>query len=317
MAGNGPFNAYIDVATFLASAPSAATSGILGANTSLASASAVGASTLTVDSSQGVTPGQPLYLFDGPNTEIVRADPTNPTPTATSIALATGSTTRFAHSAGVNVATGGPRLSLPQFILQACGWVENYCQQGVMGDRSLLSHSRTERLRMPSTRAKIDPWYSLAVRPRAFPISAVTALAIDFGAGATQTLDTSAIELDATGRSFVLPYVQPLGLSQGVGALALLSGPPVLRGDQAWCVVTYTAGFVWPNLPWNLQTATCLATQEYLAALQNPTGAAMIRQGDVQISQRLRGSGGKESSAYGLFMSQAMYLLEELRNTFI
>lgn len=317
MAGSGPLRAYIDLPTLLGSAPSIATALVLGANTRFASSAIAGAASLTVESTLGILPGQDIYLFDGPNTEIIRADPTNPTPTATSIALASGVTTQFAHSAGVNVATGGARGSLPQMIIQASAWIENYCQQGILGDRSLFSHSHSERLRMPSTRAKIDPWYSLAVRTRAFPVESVTSLTLDFGAGVTMSLDATQVKIDATGRSFVLPYVQAVGSTSGVGALALLSGPPIARDEQGWLEVVYVAGFTWPDLPWNLQTATSLATQEYLAAIQNPTGAAEIRQGDTMILQRQRGSGGKETSIYGLFMSQAMALLDEYRNTFV
>ena len=314
MAGNGPINAYCDVPTFLMSAPGISPSaGLLGANARLTTASLVGATSLTVDTSIGVTPGQYVFVLDGPNTEIVRADVVNPTPTGTTITiLAPG--TQLAHAIGTNITTGGSRGALGQLILQASGWVENFCQQGVAGDRGLFSVARTEKLRMPSTRAKIDPWQSLSVRPRHFPITAITTVSLEWEGGAAQSYDLSTIEIDASARSFVLPQFKGL---TNPGSIDALYGPPLLPGDQGWCNVTYTAGFTWPNLPWDFQTAVMLAVQEFMAYQQNPTGAALVKQGDVMIQQRLRGSGGKESSINGLFLSQATVMLQSYRNMFV
>lgn len=313
MAGSGPFNAYVDVPTLLAAAPSIPTGGLLGCNTQLSAATLAGVTALPVLASANCSPSQLVYILDGSNTEIVQASASTPTPDATHITLA--SATTLPHSAGASVSTAGVQGALAQTILQASGWLEGYCQQGTPGDRGLLSKSRTEKLRMPTTRAYVDSWGSLVVRPRYFPVTAVAALALQYNASASMALDPTQIMLEGTERSFTVPILKAPGGT--VGNLALLYGPPVDRGDQGWVNLTYTAGYSWPNLPWDLQSAAIFAAQEFLSYLLNPTGAAIIRQGDMMLVQRQRGSGGKESSIHGLFMSQATILLEPFRQHFI
>jgi hypothetical protein len=73
--------------------------------------------------------------------------------------------------------------------------------------------------------------------------------------------------------------------------------------------LTYTAGYAQAAMPQDIQYAAALATQEWLGYAQNPTGAAQLRQGGVEIMQRLKGSGGKESSVDSILLSQAKVIL--------
>lgn len=312
--GQGPFNAYTDIQSLrLARAPALDYQSYLGASTVLSAPTTVGGTTLTVTSSAGVDAGQMVFILDGAQSEIVFSDPTAPTPSETSITIQAPGC-QFIHAPMTDVSTAGPSGALALTIRQASAYLENYCQQGTIGDRGLLTKTRTERLRMPTTRAMIDPSYALSVRPRSLPIQSVSALSIEYAPGAAFTLDPSQIEMDSTARSFRVPVMTPLG--GGPISAQLIDFAPVGRGDQAWCVLTYVAGVSWTTMPWDLQMACEFIAQEFLAYAENPTGAAMLREGGVQVMQRLRGSGGKESSIDSLIMSQAKTLLEAYRNQF-
>lgn len=315
MLGTGPFSAYSDIATFQAAGLGIAINPYVGANSVLTGGIAAGVSSLPVVSSAGAGVSQPCYILDGPNSEIVFTDPTTPTPDGTHIKLA--GVTQFPHGANASVSTPGTgNRSLAEIILAASSEIENYCEHGSIGDRGLYTTQRTEKLKMPTSRAFLDSSYGLNLYPTHFPIIAVASLAIEYAPGYSISLDTSQIEIDASDRlhSIKVPVLKPTA-SGGVSPYWLNSGF-INRSDDAWAVFTYTAGVPYPAVPVDLVKACNFWTQELLSYRFNPTGAAMIRQGEIMIEQRMRGSGGREASTDGVFITQAKYSLRNYRNEF-
>jgi len=298
-------SAYIDVPAFQRVAFGVAAASYLGGSTTLTGAVGVGSATLPIGTLAGMQTGQIVYVLDGSASEV-----TSVTGVSGSAITITPVTT-FAHAAGVSVSVPGPQGALAAALLSASTWIENYCQQGTPADRSLWSKSRTEKTRMPTTRAYVDTAYALCLRPRVWPVTSVASITIEWSPTVTFTVDTSQAEYASDGRSVVVPVVQALGTPSP----AFWVGPPVGRADQAWVTLVYTAGITSGAVPFDIQQACAFVTQELLAYAQNPTGAAMLRQGDVQIMQRLRGSGNRESSADGIFMAQAKALLQPYKAT--
>lgn len=310
------FTCYADIAALRAETPGAPFADLLaqGGDTTLSGPVAVGATALPVVSSAYVTAGAPVYVLDGATSEIAYADATTPAPDGTHITLQAPGL-QFIHSAGVSVSAGGTRGALADLLRLASLTLENYCQQGTPGDRGFIAKARTERNRMPTTRAMLDSWGSIMCRPRSFPVQSVSALAIEYAPGSAIALDTTMIEMSADGQEVRVPYAA-MAAGQRL-APQFYDVTPVGRGSQAWLVLSYTAGFTWAAFPYDIIHATCLAAMELMGYRMNPTGAALVRQGDSMIEQRLRGSGGKESSADGLFLTEAKLLMQPYRARFI
>lgn len=308
---------YLDVPGFLASQPALPLNGLLGGNTTLSTATLAGATTLPVQTvgAVGLAPGfqadQPVYILDGAQTEIVLATTIVSATTPPTITLGANLTNpgvtgcQYAHAAGVSVSSGGAMGALGDTLIAASSWVEEYCEQGSPTDRGFIQATRTETLMMPSTRAYINRGYGLVIRPHWYPITAISAVSIEIAPGAGTPFQPSQVEIDTSGLYVSIPQLTPVS-----GGYPTLGGFTFYnRGATQWARITYTAGFVPGSLPWAFLRAVSFAAREYIAYAQNPTGAAMIRQGDVQLMQRLRGSGGKESSIDSVFLSQAKTML--------
>jgi hypothetical protein len=314
-------NCYLDVPGFLASQPALPLSDVLTGNSVLAAAVLAGATALTVQSAVGYgggvgfQAGFPVYILDGPNTEVVQVlSVSGVTLTLGANETNTGTTgCAFPHAAGVSVSSGGPLGALGDTLLAASSWAEEFCQQGSPTDRGFFSTSRTEKLPMPSTRAYVDRDFGLVLRPHWYPVTAVTAISIEFSPGTGTTFDPTQAEFDTSGLYVKVPQLTPVS-----GGYPTLGGFTFYnRGATMWASLTYTAGFAQQAVPWNFRRAVSFAAREYLAYAQNPTGAAEVRQGDVMIMARMRGSAGKESSADSVFMTQAKTLLQPYVNPFV
>ena len=146
-------SAYLDVPGYLLATTGQETASLLGLNTLIAGNTvSAGAVSLPVASSSGWQSG-PLWLLDGPYSEIVQV---TSAPDATHLTLATPGT-QFAHAAGVSASQAGSGGGLAEVLLRASAWIENYCQQGSSAtDRSLFASLRSERWGLPSMRAFVD-----------------------------------------------------------------------------------------------------------------------------------------------------------------
>ncbi len=300
--------AYIDIPMFQASAPGLFLAPFLGGNALLASPVSVGATSLTVNSGSGFQNGQILYLLDGPNSESILLTSSNGVSGNTLTVVSPG--LAYAHSAGISVSSGGTAGALGQKILEASGWIENHCNQGTLTDRSLFSTTRAEKLRMPSMRAALDRASALNVAPLYFPVTAVSAVAVEFSPGVVINLDPTQVEISAEQKSFVVAL---LYLTNIPNQTPWTANYYLRRATQSWASFTYTAGLTWGNLPWDMVHAASLVVRDKVAQIENPTGAAMLRQEGVEVTQRLRGR-DVESTADSIFMVQAKEALEPYTN---
>lgn len=307
-------NCYVpNVQTFQEVALGIMTAPLLGLNTYLNGTMTAGVSTLTVLTSVGVQPGQNLWILDGPNTEQVQASLSNPAPTTTSVALL--NPTLNTHASGVNLAGPGSKGSLPALFVRASTLMEEYCLQGNLADRGLFLTARSEKLEFMTNRAHVDTNYSIVARPRWFPVVSVTSAAVEVMPGSATALSTTTVEYDGNLQRLTWPQAQtPLGVQSLMGWQ--LTGLPIARSDQAWLALSYTAGVSPTNVPYVIIEAATLFTMELLTYMQNPTGAAIVRRGDAEIIQRLRGR-DQESTYDGIFANRAKQLLVPFRAKFV
>lgn len=307
-------NAYIDVSDFAAMGPGMSLQPYCRGNTVLTAPATQNANSLTVAQNKGFPANSPLWILDGANSEMVYTAATAPeggTDGATTINLATG--LQFAHGAYVCVASGGSRGSLPQLLIRASAWVENYCEQGSEVDRSLWGKQRTSRYKLPTMRAFINPQYSLVIRPNNFPVTAVSSISVEFAPGNALGFDATQVELDDDGRLITLPILSQT--TAQVQSPAWLYGPPLTREDEAWAVIIYTAGIggVVGALPEDFKLAVAWVARELLGETRNPTGAASMRQEDVTVNQRHTNARLMESSADSIFLIQAKEALRRYK----
>lgn len=301
-------SSYIDIPFFLTAVAGPDVLDYLGGNALLLANVSLGATSLTVTQPAGFAVNQAVYLLDGPNSEIVFASAITGNSITTTTAL------QFAHSAGVSVSSPGTQGSLAQFMITASAWAENHCQQGNPTDRSLFQKVRNDNYELGTTRAYLDPNYTLVLRPNYFPVTAITAVSLEQSPGLVVNLDPTGVELDSRQRLIMLPIIQHIGAI--TGNPWVLNDAWLTREDQGWCRLTYTAGFPYGSLPFDLQQAVAFIVQEIMGYSQNPTGAAQFRHGDTWITQRLRGR-EVESTADGVFLMQAKNLLTRYRAEFV
>ena len=295
MAANSGYSAYLDVPGYLRAATNQETASLLGLNTTLAGAGtlAAGAVSLPVVSSSGWAAG-PVWLLDGPWSEVAQV---TGSADSTHLTLAAPGT-RWPHAPGASVSQAGSGGSLAEAILRASAWLEGYCQQGTMSDRSLYALARTELWGMPGARAWIDRDTIAVVRPGHFPVQSLSALVLDQGECGTLALDVAQARLTGEGRLIEIP------LLTGVDPLLALS-----RSQRAWVSVTYTGGVTPGALPYDLAQACVWITSELLAQRRNPTGAARIRQGKFELQARPWGDHSGDST----LLLQAKAALEPYR----
>ncbi|HEX9108450.1 MAG TPA: hypothetical protein VF832_14500 [Longimicrobiales bacterium] len=276
------FASYLDVPAYLRSAANLETASLLGLNTQTSGATqAAGTTALVVASATGWAAG-PVWLLDGPSSEVAQV---TGSADGTHLTLAAPGTA-FAHAAGVSVSQAGTAGALAELIARASGWIEGYCRQGVPGDRGLFAASRTERWGMPSTRAHLDRDQVLVVRPGHFPLLSVSALSIELGQGQSLAFDVSQVELPSAARLVELPYLLNAALSPGQQVLGTRG---LSRARRQWAVITYTGGLAVGAVPYDVQQACAWLVSDLLGQRQNPAGAAEVRLGKKTLVARLRG----------------------------
>jgi hypothetical protein len=282
------FASYLDVPAYLRSAANLETASLLGLNTQTTGATQpAGTTSLAVAASTGWAAG-PLWLLDGPTSEVAQV---TGSADGTHLTLAAPGTL-YAHAAGVSVSQAGAGGALAELIARASSWIEGYCRQGVPGDRGLYAASRTERWSMPSTRAHLDRDQVLVVRPGHFPVQSVSALSIELGQGQALAFDVTQVEMPATARTVELPYLLNAALSPGQQVLGTHG---LSRARRQWAVITYTGGLTPGTVPYDVQQACAWLVSDLLAQRQNPAGAAELRLGKKALVARLRGDQSGDS----------------------
>ncbi|MBA3822777.1 MAG: hypothetical protein H0X24_02590 [Ktedonobacterales bacterium] len=306
-------NCYADVATFIRGAMGIETASLLGGNSTLATAVAAGATSLTVADGTSFAAGA-CWILDGAASEMVMIS----TIAGATLTLSAGTPTVAAHGVGASIATSGTQGALAEVLVRASAWVEGYCGQGRPGNASdpgLFALSRTEHHRLPGTRAALGVGGELAVWPLHFPVQSVASLALDWGQGQTWTLDATKIIFTSSARSFDLP--PPLPVLTTTGVLVAPGGLPrawsdiaLSRAGPVWVNLTYQGGLVAGAMPWDFTQAVCWVAAHLLGYRENPTGAAQRQLGKKTLVSRLRGDMGDEST----LLADAKGVLEAYRN---
>jgi hypothetical protein len=305
---------FVDVPTFKAAAFGIPTPNMIGLNSRLTAQANAGATLLSVVASNGIiNPGDTIFILDGPNSEILMSDPTTPAPQTNQVKLL--QPTQFQHGVGVSISSPGQKqTALAEVLLRASWMVEDWCKQGTLTDRSIFQKTRTVTYELDTPWSYVDQYQSLVLRAAWFPVNSVTSATLQTIDGATIAVATANAVYDANLQRVTFPQSQPVVGQQQLSGWQL-EGMPLERGMQGWLTATFSSGFAANAIPSAIQEATILFAQEILAWGQNPTGAAMVRRGDVTLMQQGRGK-DSESSADGSFAKQAKERLEPWRSKF-
>lgn len=236
-----------------------------------------------------------ITIFDGSSSESVQVT-ANTASGASSVPI---TATAYAHAAGTPLCSDGVSGSLAQAIIEGSAHVERYCEQ------ELLAATYSETLYLRTMDANVTNDGSLSIRPMHFPVSAVSALSIQTSVATVIQLDATQAILQAKARLIKVPVVK----QQGTGASLLQQYAPLDQTAEGWVTFTYTAGYTYASLPWDIKQAAILLTSNVLSDRQNPSGAADQRLGQKQLTMYLRGDQSGETT----FEKRAYQLLERYK----
>lgn len=222
-----------------------------------------------------------VTLFDGSNSEAVQVT-AGAAIGASSISVAP---TQFAHATGTVVCSDGRLGSLSQAIEVASATVESICQQ------SLLQQAYTETYNLRSMDASVTNDNVLSIRPKHFPVSAVSALSVFLQNGSAVSMDVTQVVLDARARLVTVPNARPYGIGT---ALSVAVG----QQTPGYVTMGYTAGFAYAQLPMEVKQAAIWLTSDVLSDRLNPTGAADLQLGQRHAATYLRGDFSGQSALY-------------------
>ncbi|GCE14197.1 hypothetical protein [Tengunoibacter tsumagoiensis] len=270
-------NTYISVADYLRAPSGHDTSTLVSNVLLLSSSTTTGATTLPVTAlTAAQSSGDRIYLFDGSATEIV-------TLTAAATIGATSLTCTplsNAHTAGISLCSDGSGGSLASMIINASAQIEAFCRQPLLQ----ASHS-AERLQLRSMRAAMNRDYQLLIRPKQFPVTTVSAVTISLNASTTINLDASQAMIDADQQ---IVTIAQLSTTSGTVPWSGITRP-LSQTTPGFVQISYTAGYAYASLPYDISQACIWLVSDLLSDRRNPTGAAEVRLGDVQLITRLRG----------------------------
>lgn len=299
-------NTYLTVYDYLNTPTGQQTVTLVGNTWRFAAQQNAGASSLSVPGSavqQQINAYDTVYIFDGASSETVQASALV-TQDSTAIPLVTP--TQYQHNAGVACCTDGVGGSLAAQLFTASAWIEDICHQSLV-----VSTYSGEILSMPTLRASFDEQYILWFRPRHFPITALSAISI-------QTQPTNAVAYDPTqagidgDRQLVqISNLQPIPGNQQQAPYPFPPGSrPWSRNAKATLTITYSSGY--SPIPYPVQRAAILLTNELLGLPSNPIGSDQINEGDRSVIFAIRGDTSGESAlikkARGLLQP---YIVEE------
>ncbi len=224
-----------------------------------------------------------LTIFDGSSSEVVTVGATVGVGSASFQVASPGF--QFAHASGVPLCSDGTQGSLAQTIIDACAALEAYCRQPL-----LQATYTSEALTLRTTRAMITRDRRVLLRPRRFPVQSISALALQIDAQTTYTLDPTQAQIDSDAQLIKVAQINPTASSQ-----AYYSRTPLLPTTPGQALLTYIAGYVYAQLPYDIRRAAVLLTSELLSDRRNPTGAAELQQGKQHLVTRLRGDTSGDS----------------------
>jgi hypothetical protein len=275
-------NTYTDPYAYLRAATGHDTSTVIANLTRIASTASIGATSITLQAATTTALGEydQVYIFDGSNSEIVTMTPATTNAGATSLTV---SPTQYAHNAGVAICTDGTMGSLAAMIFTASSQIEEYCRQPL-----LQASYGDEKLPLRSMRAAVTRDYTLMIRPKRFPVTAISAASLILRGPATIALDVSQADIDADAQLVTFLQIQTSSGSND-GNTFFATRPVALPMTPGYAQLSYTAGYAYAALPTEIRQACIWFVSDLLSDRRNPTGAAELRLGDINMVTRWRG----------------------------
>lgn len=291
-------NTYTDPYQYLRAATGHDASTVMANLTRISSNVSQGATSISLQAATTTALNQydQVYIFDGAASEIVTMTPTTTNAGATSLTV---SATQYAHNAGTPICTdgtGGLAGSLASMIFTASAQIEEYCRQPL-----LQATYSNETLPLRSMRAAVTRDYTLMLRPKRFPVTAVSAASLVLRGPTTIALDVSQASIDADAQLVNLLQIQSSSSGSNGGNTLFATRPIALPVTPGYAKLSYTAGYASNSLPSEIRQSAIWMTSDLLSDRRNPTGAAEIRLGDMSLTTRLRG----ETSGRSVLMMRA------------
>lgn len=280
MAGGDALNTYIDCYQYLRAPTGHDTTTLVGNVSRLSAGVSVGATSipLQIPTTVLLNAYDQVTIFDGSNSEVAVVSAMT-TQGATSISV---QALQYAHSAGTPLCSDGSQGSLAAMIVDASAQIEEYCRQ------SLLSATYSnETLPLRSTLAAVTRDYTLMLRPKHRPVTAVSAITAQLPGNTSISLSVSQATIDANAQLVTVMELTPVS-EQETTFWGNVS-PPLYPTTPGFIQVSYTAGFAYASLPSTIRQACIWLTSDLLSDRQNPTGAAELRLGNLSLTTRLRG----------------------------
>jgi hypothetical protein len=240
-----------------------------------------------------------LYLFDGPNSESVQIGASGDAVGDTALTLQ--APTQYAHAAGTPYCTDGTSGSLGAQLFTASQWIEDICFQALWA----VPYAG-EILTMPTMRAALDNRGYFHFRPRHFPITALSSVAIQTASANAVSYDPAQAIIDSDQQTVDIPASAVLATqSPTPPQISPWNTAAVNRRSTGWISINYTSGFAVNALPWPVQRACTLLVSECFGQLENPMGADSIQQNKRKVDFVVRG----DTSGETLLVKQAKQLL--------
>lgn len=298
-------NTYLDPFQYQQQATGLILSSFVGNIGRLSQAAQAGVTSLSITPALTVALNQydNVYLFDGPNSEIVQVGSPGAAQGSTSIQVLQAPT-QFAHSSGVIFCTDGTLGSLGQQIFTASQWIEDdICFQALWATTYV-----GEILTLPTMRAALDNQGNLHFRPRHFPITALSAISIKTSQQQVYSYDPTQAIIDSDQQTVDIPVLALIGTTGNQAQTnTWYPSVPITRQTTGWITINYTSGFAQGALPWPVTRACTLLTSECFVQLENPIGADSITQGKRAVTFAIRG----DTSGESLLVKQAKQLLSK------
>lgn len=277
---------YLDPFVYARAGSGIDTTQLIANQTRIASNISIGATSIPLVTSltTALSEYDQFYVFDGANSEVL---------TATALALVgatsiTVSATAYAHNAGIAVCSDGSQGSVAQAIIDASADLEAYCRQSLF--QATYSN---EELPLRSMQAAVTRDGQLLIRPKHFPVTAVSGVTLQIQGLTTISLSTAYVQLDANAQ---LVTMTQLSSSSGSTTFWGAFQTPALPTTPGFVQFSYTAGYSAAAMPGDVRQAAIWLTSDLLSDRRNPTGAAELQQGKTHLVTRLRGDTSGEST---------------------
>ncbi len=227
-------NSYISHLDYMRSPSGLETASLLGNSLFLSASLSAGVTVLLVTPT---TVQLNLYdrvtIFDGPNSEVVVVAGLTSVG-ANGIGIQAPGL-QYAHAAGTPCCSDGILGSLADVLVDASAWMEEDLTYQSLFQQTYAG----EVLPLPSMLASITNQNGLLFRPKHFPVTAVSSIALAAAQGQATTFDATQAFIDANQQYVKVPVLSGSG-NQGQ---VFWPQQPFDRRAEQWLTISYTAGY--------------------------------------------------------------------------